>query len=65
LLSKAEEQRKAAQIKVLMDFAQAYQELSPAYLSAAALKETALPGAQSAFNAAQEGYQRVNSVIYR
>ena len=56
-LSKAEEQRKAAQIKVLMDLAQAYQELSSAYLSAAALKETALPGAQSAFNAAQEGYR--------
>ena len=56
-LSKAEEQRKATQIKVLMDLAQAYQELSSAYLSAAALKETALPGAQSAFNAAQEGYR--------
>jgi cobalt-zinc-cadmium efflux system outer membrane protein len=56
-LSKAEEQRKAAQIKVLTDLAQAYQELSSAYLSAAALKEHALPGAQSAFNAAQEGYR--------
>ena len=56
-LSKAEEQRKAAQIKVLTDLAQAYQELSSAYLSAAALKENALPGAQSAFNAAQEGYR--------
>ena len=56
-LSKAEEQRKAAHIKVLMDLAQAYQELSSAYLSAAALKENALPGAQSAFDAAQEGYR--------
>jgi cobalt-zinc-cadmium efflux system outer membrane protein len=56
-LSKAEEQRKAAQIKVLTNLAQAYQELSSAYLSAAALKENALPGAQSAFNAAQEGYR--------
>jgi cobalt-zinc-cadmium efflux system outer membrane protein len=56
-LSKAEEQRKAAQIKALTDLAQAYQELSSAYLSAAALKENALPGAQSAFNAAQEGYR--------
>jgi len=56
-LSKAEEQRKATQIKVLMDLAQAYQELSSAYLSATALKENALPGAQSAFNAAQEGYR--------
>jgi outer membrane protein, heavy metal efflux system len=56
-LSKAEEQRKAAQVKALTDLAQAYQELSSAYLSAAALKENALPGAQSAFNAAQEGYR--------
>jgi cobalt-zinc-cadmium efflux system outer membrane protein len=56
-LSKAEEQRKAAQIKTLTDLAQAYQELSSAYLSAAALKENALPGAESAFNAAQEGYR--------
>jgi cobalt-zinc-cadmium efflux system outer membrane protein len=56
-LSKAEEQRKTAQIKVFTDLAQAYQELSSAYLSAAALKENALPGAQSVFNAAQEGYQ--------
>jgi cobalt-zinc-cadmium efflux system outer membrane protein len=56
-LSKAEEQRKAAQVKALTDLAQAYQELSSAYLSAAALKENALPGAQSAFNASQEGYR--------
>ncbi len=56
-LSKAEEQRKAAQINVLTDLAQAYQELSSSYLSATSLKENALPGAQSAFNAAQEGYR--------
>ncbi len=56
-LSKAEEERKAARLRVLIALSEAYQSLSTAYAEATSLKGEVLPGAQSAFDAANEGFR--------
>jgi len=56
-LIKAEEQRRAAEVKILTALGEAYQKVSSAFLSAQSLKDIVLPGANTAFNATQEGYR--------
>jgi cobalt-zinc-cadmium efflux system outer membrane protein len=56
-LAKAEEEQKASLVRARTELGQAYQELSSAFLSASSLKDTALPGADIAFNASLEGYR--------
>jgi cobalt-zinc-cadmium efflux system outer membrane protein len=55
-LNKAENEHKAARIKISKDLAQAYHTLSNAYNEARALQEEVLPSARWVFNAAQAGY---------
>jgi cobalt-zinc-cadmium efflux system outer membrane protein len=56
-MTKADEERRAAELKVIDDLAQAYQSLSSAYAETTALKKDVMPGAQSAFEASREGYR--------
>jgi cobalt-zinc-cadmium efflux system outer membrane protein len=56
-LAKAGEERRAVELKVIDDLAQAYESLSSAFIEATALKRDVLPGAQSAFEASREGYR--------
>jgi cobalt-zinc-cadmium efflux system outer membrane protein len=58
LLSKAEREGAAAEAKAWSALAEAWQALSTAVLEIDALKATVLPGAQSAFDAASEGYRQ-------
>ena len=56
-LAKAREERKAVETSLYAVLAEAYQELSSAYMETTALKDDVLPGARSAFDAANEGYR--------
>jgi len=56
-LAKAEHERKAATLRVLTTLAEAYQALSSAFVEATSLKNEVLPGAQSAFEAENEGFR--------
>lgn len=57
-LAMAEEESKAVSVQVQTALTHAYQELSTAFVEATALKNDLLPGAQSAFDAAKEGYRQ-------
>jgi len=56
-LAKAEEERRAAELRVHTALADAYQALATAFAEATALRDEVVPGAQSAFEAATEGYR--------
>ena len=56
MLAKAEESHKAVETSLYAALAEAYQRLSSAFTEAALLKSEVLPGAQSAFDAANRGY---------
>ena len=57
-LAKAEEEHKASEVRVRTALAEAYRALSIAFAEATALKNDVLPGAQSAFDATNEGYRQ-------
>ncbi|UCG58007.1 MAG: TolC family protein, partial [Phycisphaerales bacterium] len=57
LLAKTEDERRAAKASVLAALSAAVERLSGAYVEANVLKEEILPAAQSAFDAASEGYR--------
>lgn len=57
-LAKAEEERRAVEVRVHTALAETYQNLSAAFSEVTALKNDVLPGAQSAFEAASEGYRQ-------
>jgi cobalt-zinc-cadmium efflux system outer membrane protein len=54
----AEQQRHATEVRVSTAFAEAYQTLATAYNEGMVLQATVLPAAQSAFEAATEGYRQ-------
>ncbi len=56
-LSKAESERKAAELKVLSSLAETYQRVSTAFVEAQTLKDQVLPSLRNAFEAVQEGYR--------
>ncbi|MGQ0594805.1 MAG: TolC family protein [Gammaproteobacteria bacterium] len=56
-LTKAEEERRAAEVRVATALSSAYQTLAGAHAEIAALKAQVLPGAQSAFEGASKGYR--------
>jgi cobalt-zinc-cadmium efflux system outer membrane protein len=55
-LHKAKEERTAAEVNAVATLDEVYQSLLSAYNEVTVLKETILPGAESAFNASNEGY---------
>jgi cobalt-zinc-cadmium efflux system outer membrane protein len=57
-ISKAENERAAAGSKVLASLSEAYQALAAGYVEATTIKSAVLPGAQSAFDAATEGFRQ-------
>jgi len=57
-ISKAEREREAAGNKVLAALSDAYQALAAGYVEATTLKVAVLPGAESAFEAASEGFRQ-------
>lgn len=56
-LAQADKEREAVEVQVRTALAEAYQALSTAFSEAMALKNDVVPGAQSAFDAAQKGYR--------
>ncbi len=56
-LSKAREEARAVEVRVLNTLAETYQDLSRAFMEVNALISHVLPGAQAAFEATQEGYR--------
>jgi cobalt-zinc-cadmium efflux system outer membrane protein len=57
-LARALEERRAEEIRILTELEEAYQKLLSAQMEATVLRNEVLPGAQSAFEAAREGYRR-------
>jgi cobalt-zinc-cadmium efflux system outer membrane protein len=57
-LAQTEKQRQAAEVRIQNELSDAYRSLSGASFEATALKNEVLPGAQSAFDAASEGYRQ-------
>jgi len=57
-LSQVEQRHRAAEARVLRDLAEAHRKLSASFAEADGLKNDVLPGAQTAFNASQEGYRQ-------
>jgi len=57
-LAKAEEERRSSEVKIRTLLAETYEELSASSAVVTALKKDVVPGAQSAFEAAQEGYRQ-------
>ena len=57
LLSKAEEERRGAEVKAAILLAEAFKSFSAAYVEVKTFKDVALPGAQSAYDATMEGYR--------
>jgi cobalt-zinc-cadmium efflux system outer membrane protein len=57
-LTKAEEERRATEVRVATALSSAYQTLAGAHAEIIALKAQVLPGAQSAFEAATKGYRQ-------
>lgn len=57
LLSKAEEELRSAEVKAATLLAEAANSLSAAHIEVKTLKDNALPGAQSAYDATMEGYR--------
>lgn len=56
-LTRAEEERRAAEVRVATALAEAYRALSTAYAEVTTLEDKVLPGAESAFEAVNEGYR--------
>ena len=56
-LAKAGQERRAVELEIIDDLAQAYQSLSSAYAEATTLKRDVLPSAQYVFEASREGYR--------
>jgi cobalt-zinc-cadmium efflux system outer membrane protein len=56
-LAKAGEERKASEVRIRTEVAEAYLTLSAAHAQAVALRDDVLPGARTAFDAASEGYR--------
>jgi cobalt-zinc-cadmium efflux system outer membrane protein len=56
-LTRAEEEHRSAEVRVTTLLNTAYQKLSTAYAEVSALRQDILPGAQSAYDAAREGYR--------
>jgi len=56
-LSKAEQEQKAALLKVQASLIEAYAALSSSFVEATTLNTSILPGLQTAFDAIQEGYR--------
>jgi cobalt-zinc-cadmium efflux system outer membrane protein len=54
--ARAQEEHKAARIKIRSDLVQTYQSCSASFELAAALRDKAIPGAQQALNVTREGY---------
>lgn len=57
-LAKAQTQRRAVEANLYVALADAYEALSSALIEVTALKNEVLPGAQSAFDAARQGYRQ-------
>lgn len=57
LLSKAEEERRGAEVKAATLLAEAFKSLSAAYFEVTTFKEDSLPGTQSSYDATMEGYR--------
>lgn len=57
-LAKAGEERRAAEVRVHTELAATYAALSAAFIEATRLRDEVLPGARSAFEAANEGYRQ-------
>ncbi len=57
LLTKAQEERSAAEVSIVTDMHEAYQRLSVAFIESKTLRDDILPGAQSAFDEENEGYR--------
>jgi len=57
-LRKAEAEQRAAETRIRIALAKAYQNLSAAHAEATALRDEVLPGAESAFEAINEGYRQ-------
>ncbi|MGD9400921.1 MAG: TolC family protein [bacterium] len=57
-LARAREDRRATEIGVAAEMAQAYQSLATSYVEARSLGATVLPGAERAFEATGEGYRQ-------
>jgi len=57
MLAKAEENRKAVEMGLYASLAEAYQRFSSAFTEISLLRNDVLPGAQSAFDAANRGYR--------
>jgi cobalt-zinc-cadmium efflux system outer membrane protein len=55
-LQKARQERTAAEVDTIATLDETYQTLLSAYTGVTILRDTILPGAESAFNASQEGY---------
>ncbi|MDP3332278.1 TolC family protein [Methylobacter tundripaludum] len=56
-LSRAEEDHRSAEVRITTLLNTIYQKLSTAYAEVSALRQDILPGAQSAYDAAREGYR--------
>lgn len=56
-LRRAEEERRAAEVRVTTALAEAYRALSTSHAEVRALEANVLPGAESAFEAVNEGYR--------
>ena len=54
---KSEEERRSTEVRLGIALAESYNALSSAYSRVTALRDTVLPGAQSAFDAVSEGYR--------
>jgi cobalt-zinc-cadmium efflux system outer membrane protein len=57
-LARAQEDRRATEIRVSAELTEAYQALATAHMEATSLGSTVLPGAQRAFEATGEGYRQ-------
>jgi len=56
-LTKAEEELRSAEVRITTALNTAYQKLEAAHAEVVALRQDILPGAQSAYDAAREGYR--------
>lgn len=56
-LTKAEEERRSAEVRIATALNTAYQRLDAAHAEVSALRQEILPGAQSAYEASREGYR--------
>ncbi|MBI4563358.1 MAG: TolC family protein [Planctomycetes bacterium] len=56
-VARSQEERRLAEVRLAVELGESYKALSSAYSEATALRDTVLPGAQSAFDAVSEGYR--------